>query len=69
MLSFEELMTSLQDCVITEHQAAENVIQTLRLFCEKLSESSRLVTNSSMFGNYLCPAYTIISMCRFKKNK
>ncbi|GAA6224743.1 thyroid adenoma-associated protein homolog isoform X1 [Lates japonicus] len=41
MLSFEELMTSLQDCVITEHQAAENVIQTLRLFCDKLSESSR----------------------------
>ncbi|XP_041793146.1 thyroid adenoma-associated protein homolog isoform X2 [Chelmon rostratus] len=41
MLSFEDLMTSLQDCVITEDQAASNVSQTLRLFIDKLSESSR----------------------------
>ncbi|XP_044051427.1 thyroid adenoma-associated protein homolog isoform X2 [Siniperca chuatsi] len=41
MLSFEDLMTSLQDCVITEDQAPENVSQTLRLFIDKLSESSR----------------------------
>ncbi|XP_042345011.1 thyroid adenoma-associated protein homolog [Plectropomus leopardus] len=41
MLSFEDLITSLQDCVITEDQAAENVNQTLRLFIDKLSESSR----------------------------
>ncbi|XP_073321451.1 tRNA (32-2'-O)-methyltransferase regulator THADA [Pagrus major] len=37
MLSFEELMTSLQDCVISEDQ----VSQTLGLFTDKLSESSR----------------------------
>ncbi|XP_040897367.1 thyroid adenoma-associated protein homolog [Toxotes jaculatrix] len=41
MWSFEDLMTSLRDCVITEDQAAENVRQTLRLFSDKLSESSR----------------------------
>ncbi|XP_078106846.1 tRNA (32-2'-O)-methyltransferase regulator THADA [Sander vitreus] len=41
MLSFEDLMTSLQDCVITEDEESENVSQTLRLFFDKLSESSR----------------------------
>ncbi|KAA8592239.1 hypothetical protein FQN60_017694 [Etheostoma spectabile] len=41
MLSFEDLMTSLQDCVLTEDQESENVSQTLRLFFDKLSESSR----------------------------
>ncbi|XP_062273526.1 tRNA (32-2'-O)-methyltransferase regulator THADA [Scomber scombrus] len=41
MLSFEDLMTSLQDCVITEDQTPENVCQALRLFVDKLSESSR----------------------------
>ncbi|XP_051278992.1 thyroid adenoma-associated protein homolog [Dicentrarchus labrax] len=41
MLSFEDLITSLQDCVITQHQAAESVSQTLGLFIDKLSESSR----------------------------
>nr|XP_046243358.1 thyroid adenoma-associated protein homolog [Scatophagus argus] len=41
MFSFEDLMTSLQDCVISEDRAAENVRQTLRVFTDKLSESSR----------------------------
>uniref|UniRef100_A0A3Q1FE64 Si:ch211-225b11.4 n=1 Tax=Acanthochromis polyacanthus TaxID=80966 RepID=A0A3Q1FE64_9TELE len=41
MFSFDTLMTSLQDCVISEEQAAKNVIETLRLFFDKLSESSR----------------------------
>ncbi|XP_044227695.1 thyroid adenoma-associated protein homolog [Thunnus albacares] len=37
MLSFEDLMTSFQNCVITEDQTPE----TLGLFIDKLSESSR----------------------------
>uniref|UniRef100_UPI0037E75B27 tRNA (32-2'-O)-methyltransferase regulator THADA n=1 Tax=Semicossyphus pulcher TaxID=241346 RepID=UPI0037E75B27 len=41
MLSFEELLTSLQDCVITEDQSSKNVSQSLRLFIDKLSEASR----------------------------
>ncbi|XP_026199632.1 thyroid adenoma-associated protein homolog isoform X2 [Anabas testudineus] len=41
MLSFEDLMTSLQDCVISEDQVPENGSQLLRLFFDKLSESSR----------------------------
>lgn len=41
MLGFEELLRSLQDCVISENEAAENVSRTLRLFLQKLSESSR----------------------------
>ncbi|TDH12887.1 hypothetical protein EPR50_G00050690 [Perca flavescens] len=41
MLSFEDLMTSLKDCVITEDQESENGSHTLRLFFDKLSESSR----------------------------
>ncbi|XP_056233315.1 thyroid adenoma-associated protein homolog [Seriola aureovittata] len=41
MLPFEDLVTSLRDCVITQEQAPENVSQTLRLFMDKLSESSR----------------------------
>ncbi|XP_045890923.1 thyroid adenoma-associated protein homolog isoform X2 [Micropterus dolomieu] len=41
MLSFEDLMTRLQDCVIAQDQAPENVSQTLGLFIDKLSESSR----------------------------
>ncbi|XP_070759925.1 tRNA (32-2'-O)-methyltransferase regulator THADA [Enoplosus armatus] len=34
-------MTSLQECVVTEDRAPEHVSQTLRLFVDKLSESSR----------------------------
>ncbi|XP_013770425.1 thyroid adenoma-associated protein homolog isoform X2 [Pundamilia nyererei] len=41
MLGFEELLRSLQDCVISENEAAENVSRTLRQFLQKLSESSR----------------------------
>ncbi|XP_074494084.1 tRNA (32-2'-O)-methyltransferase regulator THADA isoform X3 [Sebastes fasciatus] len=41
MLSFEDLMTSLQDFKITEDQASENVSQTFMLFFDKLCESSR----------------------------
>ncbi|XP_033946263.1 tRNA (32-2'-O)-methyltransferase regulator THADA [Pseudochaenichthys georgianus] len=41
MLSCEDLTTNLQGCVVTEDQALEHVNQTLRLFSEKLSESSR----------------------------
>lgn len=55
MLSFEDLMTSLQDCVIAEDQVSENGSQLLRLFFDKLSESSRLVPNLSMFENSACP--------------
>ncbi|XP_068560247.1 tRNA (32-2'-O)-methyltransferase regulator THADA isoform X2 [Cebidichthys violaceus] len=40
-MSFEDLLTSLQNCVVTEDQAPGNVSQTLRLFFDKLSESSR----------------------------
>ncbi|KAL7392507.1 hypothetical protein ABVT39_025652 [Epinephelus coioides] len=40
-MSFEKLITSLQECVITEERAAEHVSHTLRLFIDKLSESSR----------------------------
>lgn len=43
--SFEDLVTSLRECVITEDHAAESVSRTLRLFTDKLSESSRLVAN------------------------
>lgn len=45
MLTFEHLMTSLQGCVISEDQASERVSQTLGRFIDKLSESSRLVSN------------------------
>ncbi|XP_074526959.1 tRNA (32-2'-O)-methyltransferase regulator THADA isoform X2 [Halichoeres trimaculatus] len=41
MLSFEELMTRLQECVITKGQTSEDVSQTLKLFIDKLSEASR----------------------------
>ncbi|XP_034548017.1 thyroid adenoma-associated protein homolog isoform X2 [Notolabrus celidotus] len=41
MLSFGELMTRLQDCVISEDQTSEEVSQTLKLFIGKLSEASR----------------------------
>uniref|UniRef100_A0A3B4ZZQ2 Thyroid adenoma-associated protein homolog n=1 Tax=Stegastes partitus TaxID=144197 RepID=A0A3B4ZZQ2_9TELE len=47
MFSFENLLSSLQDCVVTEEQAAEHVNKTLRLFSDKLSESSRLVVKRS----------------------
>ncbi|XP_054466849.1 thyroid adenoma-associated protein homolog [Anoplopoma fimbria] len=40
-MSFKDLMTSLQNCVIAVDQAPGNVSQTLRLFVDKLSESSR----------------------------
>ncbi|XP_030000291.1 thyroid adenoma-associated protein homolog [Sphaeramia orbicularis] len=40
-MSFDDLLTSLQDCVITEDQPQEPVSHTLTLFCGKLSESSR----------------------------
>ncbi|XP_031712265.1 thyroid adenoma-associated protein homolog isoform X1 [Anarrhichthys ocellatus] len=40
-MSFEDLLTSLQNCVITEDQAPGNVSQTLGLLFDKLSESSR----------------------------
>ncbi|XP_034398095.1 thyroid adenoma-associated protein homolog isoform X2 [Cyclopterus lumpus] len=42
-MSFKDLLTSLQNCVITEDQAPGNVSQTLRLFLDKLSESSRSI--------------------------
>lgn len=51
MLPFDDLMTSLQDCVITEDQTPENGRQPLRLFFDKLSESFRLVPGRSMFVN------------------
>ncbi|KAM3867515.1 tRNA (32-2'-O)-methyltransferase regulator THADA [Diretmus argenteus] len=41
MVSFEELMTSLQDCMITEDKTPKDVSATLKLFIDKLSESSR----------------------------
>ncbi|XP_061527590.1 tRNA (32-2'-O)-methyltransferase regulator THADA isoform X2 [Phycodurus eques] len=41
MLSFDELLTSLQMCVIAENQTNENGNQTLQLFFDKLSECSR----------------------------
>ncbi|XP_020513692.2 tRNA (32-2'-O)-methyltransferase regulator THADA [Labrus bergylta] len=41
MLSFEELVTRFQGCVIAEDQTPEQVSQTLRLFTDKLSEASR----------------------------
>lgn len=41
MLTFEDLMTRLQDCVISESEAAESVSRTLRLCLQKLAESSR----------------------------
>ncbi|XP_041856056.1 thyroid adenoma-associated protein homolog isoform X2 [Melanotaenia boesemani] len=40
-MSFENLMKTLQDCVITEDQTGENVSQTLKPLYDKLSESSR----------------------------
>ncbi|XP_061585131.1 tRNA (32-2'-O)-methyltransferase regulator THADA [Cololabis saira] len=40
-MSFENLITSLQDCVIADHQDPEHVRQTLTRFYDKLSESSR----------------------------
>ncbi|KAF0033857.1 hypothetical protein F2P81_013923 [Scophthalmus maximus] len=41
MLSYEELMSSLQDCVISDDRAPERVRRTLGLVLDKLSESSR----------------------------
>ncbi|KAK2837266.1 hypothetical protein Q5P01_014478 [Channa striata] len=41
MLVFEDLMTSLQDCVIREDQAPENARPKLRLLFDKLLEFSR----------------------------
>ncbi|XP_014874014.1 thyroid adenoma-associated protein homolog isoform X1 [Poecilia latipinna] len=40
-MSFENLIKSLQDCFITEDSTPENGCQTLQLFVDKLSESSR----------------------------
>ncbi|XP_072289759.1 tRNA (32-2'-O)-methyltransferase regulator THADA [Eucyclogobius newberryi] len=40
-MSFSELVTSLQTCAITGEQARDNVSQDLRLFYERLLESSR----------------------------
>ncbi|CAG5923171.1 unnamed protein product [Menidia menidia] len=40
-MAFETLLTSLQNCAISESQTPGNVSQTLKLFYEKLSESSR----------------------------
>ncbi|KAM4576646.1 tRNA (32-2'-O)-methyltransferase regulator THADA isoform 1-T1 [Odontesthes bonariensis] len=40
-MAFESLLTSLQNCVISEIQISGNVSQTLKLFYGKLSESSR----------------------------
>uniref|UniRef100_UPI003AAEFBF2 tRNA (32-2'-O)-methyltransferase regulator THADA n=1 Tax=Centroberyx gerrardi TaxID=166262 RepID=UPI003AAEFBF2 len=41
MLPFEDLLTSLQDCMITEDKTPEDVSQALELFINKLDESSR----------------------------
>ncbi|XP_061672934.1 tRNA (32-2'-O)-methyltransferase regulator THADA-like isoform X2 [Syngnathoides biaculeatus] len=41
MLTFDELLTSLHICVVTENQTKENGNQTLQLFFDKLSECSR----------------------------
>ncbi|KAF3695800.1 Phosphoinositide-3-kinase-interacting protein 1 Kringle domain-containing protein HGFL Precursor [Channa argus] len=41
MLSFEDLIISLQDCVIREDQAPENGSPRLRVFFDKVSEFSR----------------------------
>ncbi|XP_023199487.1 thyroid adenoma-associated protein homolog isoform X3 [Xiphophorus maculatus] len=40
-MSFENLIKSLQDCFITEDSTPGNGCQTLQLFVDKLSESSR----------------------------
>ncbi|KAM9743067.1 tRNA (32-2'-O)-methyltransferase regulator THADA [Menidia menidia] len=40
-MAFETLLTSLQNCALSESQTSGNVSQTLKLFYEKLSESSR----------------------------
>ncbi|XP_056276061.1 thyroid adenoma-associated protein homolog isoform X3 [Pseudoliparis swirei] len=42
-LKWADLLTSLQNCVITEDQAPGNVSRTLSLFLDKLSESSRSI--------------------------
>ncbi|XP_061762555.1 tRNA (32-2'-O)-methyltransferase regulator THADA [Nerophis ophidion] len=41
MLSFDELLTSLQNCIISEEHIHKNGSKTLELFLEKLSESAR----------------------------
>ncbi|XP_012718940.2 thyroid adenoma-associated protein homolog [Fundulus heteroclitus] len=40
-MSFENVIKSLRDCLLTEDPAAENGSQILQLFLDKLSESSR----------------------------
>jgi len=51
-MSFKDLLTSLQNCVITEDQAPGNVSRTLSLFLDKLSESSRLVATYNLSMRY-----------------
>nr|XP_057925831.1 thyroid adenoma-associated protein homolog isoform X2 [Doryrhamphus excisus] len=41
MLSFDELLTSLQNCAITEEQTCQNGNQTFQRFVDRLWESSR----------------------------
>lgn len=46
MLSFEDLMKKLQDCVLKDEHTREDVDQKLLLFVDKLSETSRFVVSS-----------------------
>ncbi|XP_034026181.1 thyroid adenoma-associated protein homolog [Thalassophryne amazonica] len=41
MFAFEDLITNLQDCMITEDKITDHVRQRLKLFFQKLSEASR----------------------------
>lgn len=64
MFSFQDLLTRLQDCVIAEDEVPESGSQLLRLFLNKLSESSRLVPNLSQSFKWNT-IYTCKQTCAF----
>lgn len=51
MLSFEDLLTSFENCQISD---AQNDRGTLRLFINKLSESNRFVDGGEYFLSHYC---------------
>uniref|UniRef100_A0A3P9QEL2 Si:ch211-225b11.4 n=1 Tax=Poecilia reticulata TaxID=8081 RepID=A0A3P9QEL2_POERE len=56
-MSFENLIKSLRDASITENSTPENGCQTLQLFVDKLSESSRFV---KLFLKCTCAVGSVI---------
>lgn len=51
MLSFEDLLTSFENCQISD---AQNDKETLRLFIDKVSESYRFVDGAEYYPSHHC---------------